>query len=235
MRRSPCSLLCLALAFAALALAGDPDPEPNAFQDGWDKPTDPDKDCTFKKEKGGLTITVPGKDHGLAIERGRMNAPRLLRDVEGDFVAEVRVSGTLNPSMTSTAAGRTPFLAGGLVLMADEKTYIRLERAAYRRDDVATYANWELRQDGNWLLQGNSSVCPLKEKAAYLRLERKGDRLLASVSEDGKEWSELSPLELKLPAKLKLGVTANSTCTDPFSAHFDRFKLRKGKRDAAAR
>ena len=34
--------------------------------------------------------------------------------------------------------------------MADEKTYIRLERAASRRDEVTTYANWELRRDGKW-------------------------------------------------------------------------------------
>lgn len=225
MSRTIRSLACLALACAAFA--GEPDPEPNAFHDGWDKPTDPDKDCAFKKEKGGLTITVPGKDHGLAIERGRMNAPRLLREVTGDFVAEVRVSGAFTPSATSTAAGRTPFPGAGLVLVADEKTYVRLERAAFRRDEVSTYANWELRQDGKWVLGGDASVCPLQQKATHLRLERRGDKLLASVSEDGKEWKALPPLEVKLPAKLKLGVTANSTCTDPFSPHFDRFRLRK--------
>jgi regulation of enolase protein 1 (concanavalin A-like superfamily) len=229
MRRFLCSLACLALACAAFA--GDPDPEPNPFLDGWDKPVDPDKDCKFEREKGGLTITVPGKDHGLAIERGRMNAPRLVKDIEGDFLAEVRVSGPLTPSAASAAPGRTPFLGAGLVLMADEKTYVRLERAAFRRDGVSTYVNWELRRGGEWVLAGSASVCPLKGKSAHLRLKRMGDKLLASASEDGKHWTDLSPLEVKLPARLKLGVTANSTCTEPFSAHFDRFRLRKGKRD----
>jgi regulation of enolase protein 1 (concanavalin A-like superfamily) len=229
MSRLLCPLACLALLGAAFA--SDPDPEPNPFESGWDKPVDPDNDCKFQREKGGLTITVPGKDHGLAFERGRMNAPRLVKDVEGDFRAEVRVSGAFVPSATSTAAGRTPFLGAGLVLMADEKTYVRLERASFRRDTAPLYANWELRRGGEWVLAGDSSVCPLKEKSTYLRLERKGDRLLASVSEDGKDWTDLPPLEVKLPAKVKLGVTANSTCTEPFSPHFDRFKLRKGKRE----
>jgi regulation of enolase protein 1 (concanavalin A-like superfamily) len=229
MSRSLCSLVFLALACAVFA--ADVDPEPNPFESGWDKPTDPDKDCTFKREKGGLTIGVPGKDHGLAFERGRMNAPRLLKDVEGDFVAEVRVGGAFTPSAMSSAAGRIPFLGAGLVLMVDEKTYVRLERAAFRRDEVSTYANWELRRDGTWVLAGDASVCPLKEKVTHLRIERKGDKLLGAVSEDGKSWTDLSPLEVKLPAKVKVGVTANSTCTEPFSPHFDRFKLRRLKRD----
>jgi regulation of enolase protein 1 (concanavalin A-like superfamily) len=220
----------LALA-CAFALAGDPDPEPNPFAAGWDKPTDPDKDCTFKKEKGGLTITVPGKDHDLAIERKLMNTPRLLRTVEGDFVAEVRVSGKFVPSDGSTTSERIPFVGAGLVLMADDNTYVRLERAALRRGEVQTYANWELRKDGVWQLRGRADIRPLKEKATYLRLERKGDKLLASVSEDGKEWSDLDPLELKLPAKLKLGVAAGTTSTEKFAPHYDRFRLRTGKRD----
>ncbi len=222
-------LASLALACAALASDNGPDPEPNPFQDGWDKPIDPDKDCKFRRQRGGLTIAVPGKDHDLAIERNLMNTPRLLRPVEGDFVAEVRVSGKFVPSTDSTTTERIPFVGAGLVLMADDNTYVRLERAALRRGEVKTYANWELRREGRWELAGRADVMPLKEEATYLRLERKGDKLLASVSEDGKEWKELPALELKLPAKLKLGVAAGTTSTEEFSPHFDRFRLRKGK------
>jgi hypothetical protein len=155
--------LAVCTAFAAEA---DPDPEPNPFAaPGWDKPTDPDRDCKFKREMGGLVITVPGKDHDLAIERGLMNSPRLLRDVEGDFVALVRVGGNFVPSLNSTSKQRIPFVGAGLVLMAGEKTYIRLERAALRANGVVkTYANWELRQDNQWKLAGHADVCPLQTK-----------------------------------------------------------------------
>jgi regulation of enolase protein 1 (concanavalin A-like superfamily) len=174
---------------------------------------------------------VPGKNHGLAVEIGLVNAPRLLRDVEGDFVAQVRVQGTFQLSQQSTNKQRLPFVGAGLLLMKDEKTYIRLERAGLRvQNEVKNYSNWELREGGKWRLAGNTSVRPLEDKATYLRLQRQGDKLLASVSQDGKEWKELKPLEVKLPAKLKLGVSVSSSSTDAFAARFDRFELRQGRK-----
>ncbi|HEY7313954.1 MAG TPA: hypothetical protein VH643_31685 [Gemmataceae bacterium] len=207
-----------------------PIPAVQTWVKGWDKPVDPDEDCKFIRDKGTLTIEVPGKDHDLGVERGLMNSPRLLRDVEGDFVAQVRLSGTFRPSNKSTSTKRLPFVGAGLLLMADEKTYVRLERAALLKGgEVKTYANWELRRNGKWVLAGAERVQPLEDKPTYLRLERKSDQLLASVSHDGKEWKELNPLEAKLPAKLKLGVSAGGTSMDVFAPRFDQFKLRQGK------
>jgi regulation of enolase protein 1 (concanavalin A-like superfamily) len=233
MSRVLCALAWTVLSCTAFAADPQPEPEsPNPFWSGWDKPIDPDKDCKFKREKGGLVIAVPGKDHDLGVERGRMNAPRLLRDVEGDFVAEVRVGGKFAPSDNSTATERVSWLGAGLVLMASEKTYVRLERAALRSDkELKAYANWELRQDGKWELAGTSEVCPLKGKETWLRLQRKGDKVHGFVTEDGKKWTELKALELKLPAKVKRGVAAITTSSDPFSPRFDLFKLRKMKQN----
>jgi regulation of enolase protein 1 (concanavalin A-like superfamily) len=195
---------------------------------GWDKPVDPDKDCKFIRDKDTLTIEVPGKDHDLAIERDLMNSPRLLRDVQGDFVALVRVSGTFKPSQDSTSNERLPFVGAGLLLMADEKTYLRLERAALvKGGEVKTYANWELRQDGKWVLWGEEKIQPLEDKATFVRLERKGDKFLASVSHDGKEWKEMEPLELQLPAKLKVGVSGGGTSMNVFAPRFDQFQVRQ--------
>lgn len=223
MRHVLAALLLAVLAGHAFA---DTDPEPNPFaQKNWDKPVDPGKDCKFKHEKGGLTITVPGTDHDLAIERKLMNSPRVLRDVEGDFLAEVRVSGNFTPSQNSTTNERIPFVGAGLLLFADEKTYIRLERAALRSNGVQTYANWELRQDGNWILAGRQDILPLKEKHTWLRLERKGDTIHGAASEDGKKWHDLKPIEVKLPAKVKIGVGAGTTSTEEFAPHYDRFKV----------
>lgn len=218
------------LLVAGIALAA-PAPANRPWVNGWDKPVDPDKDCKFIRDKDTLTIEVPGKDHDLAIERNLMNSPRLLRDVEGDFVAQVRVSGTFQPSQNSTTNERLPFVGAGLLLMADEKTYIRLERAALVTcGAVKTYANWELREDAKWVMAGDASVQPLEDKETYLRLERKGDKLLASVSHDGKEWKEIKPLEVKLPAKLKIGVAAGGTSMDVFAPRFDQFQLtQKGR------
>jgi regulation of enolase protein 1 (concanavalin A-like superfamily) len=225
-------LACVLLAGEAV-LTDETDPEPpgsNPFSTGWDKPVDPDRVCKFRNEKRGLTIVLPGKDLDLAIERRLMNSPRVLRDVEGDFIAEVRISGDFTPSDHSTTKERIPFVGAGLVLMAGEKTYIRLERAALRKDgEVKTYANWELRQDGKWVLAGREAILPLKARETFLRLHRKGNKIHGAVSEDGKKWHDLAPLELKLPAKLKLGIAAGTTSEKSFSPHYDRFKLRKVK------
>lgn len=110
--------------------------------------------------------------------------------------------------------------------MDGEKTYVRLERAALvKGGELKTYANWELRKDGKWVLAGAEKIRPLEGKETYLRLERKGDKVLGSVSEDGKTWHALNPLDLKLPKKVKLGVAAGTTSTDTFSPRYDAFKL----------
>jgi regulation of enolase protein 1 (concanavalin A-like superfamily) len=227
MRRSLGVAACFLIACAVFAA---PAPADRPWVSGWDKPVDPDGDCKFIRNKDTLTIEVPGRDHDLGIERGLMNSPRLLRDVEGDFVAQVRVSGTFQPSQNSTTTERIPFVGAGLLLMASEKTYIRLERAALvKGGETKTYANWELRQDGKWVLPGAENVLPLEDKATYLRLERKEDKLLAFISHDGKEWKELKPLEVKLPAKVKLGVSGGGTSMDVFTPSFDQFKLTRRK------
>ena len=218
--------LLLFLTFCA-ALAA-PVPQMKPFETGWDKPVDPDGDCKFRRDKDVLTIELPGKDHDLGIERNRMNAPRLLRDVEGDFIVEVRVSGEFRPSSDSTAAERLAFVGAGLLLMNGDKTYVRLERAALRNGDIVrTYANWELRENGQWVLIGNAGIKPLKGKETFLRLERQGDKILGSISEDSKEWQTLAPIEVKLPAKIKIGVAACTTSSEPFAPRFDRFQLKQ--------
>jgi regulation of enolase protein 1 (concanavalin A-like superfamily) len=225
------SILTVAYFLTVCIALAAPAPATIPWITGWDKPVDPDKDCKFIRDKDTLTIEVPGKDHDLGIERNLMNSPRLLRDVEGDFVAQVRVSGTFQPSQNSSSNERLPFVGAGLLLMVDEKTYIRLERAALvKGGETKTYANWELRQDGKWVLWGEEAIQPLEDKATFVRLERKGDKFLASVSHDGKEWKEMKPLELKLPAKLKLGVSGGGTSMDLFAPQFDQFQLtQKGR------
>jgi hypothetical protein len=73
---------------------------------------------------------------------------------------------------------------------------------------------------GAGVLAGEAAVCPPKGKVTRLRLERKGDRLLASVSEGGRKWTELKAL----------GVAAVSTSTEPCAPHLDGFKPRRAMR-----
>src|SRR5262249_36323812 len=70
-----------------------PPPAPHLTLRDWGSAVDPDGDCTFTIKPNALTIAVPGSDHVLGVERGRMNAPRVLREITGDFIAQVRVAG----------------------------------------------------------------------------------------------------------------------------------------------
>jgi regulation of enolase protein 1 (concanavalin A-like superfamily) len=193
----------------------------------WEK-VDPDDDCKFQNTGGKLIITVPGVYHDLGAERGCMNAPRLLLEVEGDFTAQVRVSCDFQPSMDVTVSGKVPIVGAGLVLMADKETYVRLERfGMYREQQLKELASWEVRQNGRFTFSRASQ--PLVEKETYLRMERRGDRMLAAVSEDSQSWNDLPSIRIPLPRKVKLGVDAISTSSLPFAPSFDQFQLKKRK------
>jgi hypothetical protein len=97
--------------FAVLSLAFAPVPPyrpktTGPWFDGWDKPFDQLRDCRFERERDALTISVPaGGGHALNLLKRQprrqltsdATAPLLLRDVEGDFSFDVRVSGNVNP------------------------------------------------------------------------------------------------------------------------------------------
>jgi regulation of enolase protein 1 (concanavalin A-like superfamily) len=214
---------CSALTVAGCGLKQGP------FETGWDKPVDPDGDCAFLRDMSGLTIEVPGRHHDLAVEHGLMNAPRLLRDVQGDFTAQATVSGSFRPSVGSTSGQNVPFLGAGLVVMDGDKTYARLERAAmYKGGQVVSSVLWELRINGQVASSPWPGFTPQEDKVLYLRLQRQGDRLLASVSQDGNTWTPAQPLSVKLPAQVKIGVAACSTSESQFKPHFDDFRLTPG-------
>ena len=57
---------------------------------GWGQATDPDGDCTIRQADETVTIQIPATAHDLSIELNRINAPRVMKEVEGDFRAKSR-------------------------------------------------------------------------------------------------------------------------------------------------
>src|SRR5262245_4751159 len=206
-------------------LKGDKQDKKGKFA-GWGKAVDPDGDCKFTLDQGNLTIKIPGKDHALAFERNQMNAPRVLRDVEGDFVVQVKVSGDYPAGAMSVVETRRPFHGSGLLVWSDEKNYIRLERAELvSGNDNVNYASWELRQDGKFERIGNTGDLPLTEKEYYLRIERRDGKFYSGVSSDGIRWTAIEPIAIDLPRRLQVGVAAGHNTSSGFEAHFSEFKL----------
>src|SRR5437773_544626 len=110
---------------AACLLAGclaAEDRKPQTIE-GWGAVTDPAGDCTVKHDKQKLTVKVLGGTHDLNQDIGGMKAPRVLQAVEGDFTAQVKVTGEFEPGEKSAARNTRPFNSAGLLLWHDEKNY----------------------------------------------------------------------------------------------------------------
>jgi RNA polymerase sigma factor (sigma-70 family) len=210
----------------APAKAGKDAPPPHLVASGWGTLTDPDGDCKFTIEKDRMSIAVPGTDHALCIEQKRMNAPRVLRPVEGDFIVQVKVSGTYPVGGKSLVGTRRPFHGAGLLLWKDANNYARLERAQVMFDGQAgSYANWELRKDGDFARMGGAGELDLKDAATWLRVERQGNTLYGSVSANGVQWTTLEPMAVDLPRKLLVGICAGQNTNLGFTPTFEHFRL----------
>jgi regulation of enolase protein 1 (concanavalin A-like superfamily) len=212
------------------------DDRPAQVIEGWGEVADPDGDCTIRQDGQKLTIAIPATKHDLSVEVGDVNAPRVLRNLAGDFIALVKVSGNVRHNGNRTSENYLAYHGAGLLLWLDGQTYIRLERAAVVQDEnkVLHYANFELRKDGKRAeMESNSFEIP--DGDTYLRLERRGGRIFGSFSDDGIRWGSFDPITVELPKDLKLGVDAINTSTEPFKAEFSEPEVYKKETNAAAR
>jgi regulation of enolase protein 1 (concanavalin A-like superfamily) len=214
----------LTIGEAGARAAGTPEPEPTGRDlAGWGLAIDPGKDCQFRPEAKFLSIEVPGTLHDLHPDTGILNAPRVVRTVEDDFVVTVKVSGDFQPGGKSTNPRGVPYNGAGILIWSDSDNFIRLERAAMLRNGkIATYVAFEERESGfrgavhNEAFQGGTCL---------LRLERKGSRILGGISVDGSSWKELQPIDTVWPAKLKVGLAAINSSTEPFAVKFEDYEL----------
>src|SRR5262249_46261637 len=172
------------LSVFGMATFAAPAPKPSIWTAGWDRPVDLCRDCRFDHDGDKLTITVPGKNHGLDVAENRLNAPHLLREVRGDFVVQVRVRGTFTPT------GDEGYHRAGLLLMFG-KSVVRVQRIANlakNEKDWRFYIGYHsLGSKGGFNCSDPNSPPRIP---AYLRVKRKGDELAVSCSEDGKKWTQ---------------------------------------------
>ena len=214
------SVACTLLAAAPLMLKG------------WGQASDPDGDCRFEQKAGKLTINVPGTLHDLVADSGQVNAPTVLSPVKGEFIAMVKVIGSIHPGPEPTVADGFPYNGTGLFLWVDRDNYFRLERAGLSRDGVfLTYVNFEHYKDGR---RSFSQGLRLQDVPTHLRLEHRGESIFASFSHDGVRWTAYPPLEVPLPDEVKIGVAAVNSSTKPFKAELEGLSVFT-RRDAPSR
>lgn len=185
---------------------------------------DPKGDCRFALEKGDLTIRVPGTLHDLSVEVENLDAPRVLQEIRGDWLARVEIDGKISHEGKTLSPRYLPFHGAGLLVWKDEKTYVRLERAFIVDPEGKSlhYVNFELRRDGRHA-GGVGVIVP--DKKTFLRISRRGNKLIAAYGSDGRQWTDLTPLDLELPPTLKVGVDAVNTSNEPLEARFHKYAV----------
>src|SRR5262249_34987401 len=161
-------------------------------------------DCRFEHKGDKLTITVPGKGHELDVRQGRLDAPHLVRQAEGDFLVRVRVGVT-------TAGGRAGLIVRGGD--ADPVVPVQLRVLGPGCNVLAVVS----RKGGGPALRVGTYDGPPVGVPVWLRLERRGKVGKVAFSEDGKKWALLNvPLAIALPRKVKVGVVAEAAAEATF-------------------
>jgi regulation of enolase protein 1 (concanavalin A-like superfamily) len=241
------SILSAVLLATCLWMLGTPalsQPAPQVVK-GWGEVTDPDSDCKVTAEAGKVTISMSGGQHDLWPEKnkmGKVNAPRILQEVEGDFVVTVKVTGSIKPqkgSMVPKLASGGPFQGGCLLIWQDDNNFLRFDRCGVysaSKDKNLAFFYLQAFKDAKRVTDKESKkvINLFKEgqldEDGHLRLERKEGKIYPSFSQDrGKTWLVLSPSSVStdLPQKVKVGVGAVNNTTKAFSAQFQEFEVKK--------
>jgi hypothetical protein len=138
---------------------------------GW-RWVDPKGDSlnSVETREGFLRIEVKGY-HDLWNPGENYNAPRLVREADGDFTLETKIAGP----------GRW---CGGLLVWKDADNFVRLDRGIRFRNDISLGG----AIDGEYVSLAHDYV---EADPVWLRLERAGSRYTAYYSADGNQWVPL--------------------------------------------
>ena len=191
---------------------------------------EPVKDCKVKKDASSLTIEVPAGVRVLSPQLDAHNAPMMLTEVEGDFIAQVRVTGNMIPGTTPPKLRGKDILPGtfqgaGLLLFLDSRNYLRVERsvAADRgKPALKSQALIEIIKGGKAI----TSLYPtIPDGPLYIRIQRIGGAVTCLFGPNKQLWISLRKLAIAFPSKVKIGLIACNISKVPLTAQFEEFVL----------
>lgn len=214
--------------FSATWAGGQESPQKPKEILGFGAVVDPDGDCAFAEKDGVLSIQVPGTLHNLN-PGSATNAPRVLLEVEGDFVASVKVTGDFKPGDKSVRPGGFPFNGAGLVLWSDAKNFFRLERNIWLIPDqnkFVCYSPLVEYYKGGQYQKTNPRVVGaefFQGRSTFLRMERTGGQITASYSHDGEAWTVAKEVQVDLPQKLQIGLAVINSSNGAMTVEFSEY------------
>ncbi len=195
----------------------------------WGEPSRMNDGCRVEMTGDHVTISIERGPRDLSAELNVTDAPRVMREVTGDFVIQVRVSPDFRLRGQSLIEGRPVFCSAGLLLWKSDKDYVRLERAMYVQPEkpVVDYMSFDRRKAGQWVINRNRPSVNRTAGSWHLRLQRRDGVVSGSISEDGHDWGSPQTIEIPdFPTKVLVGVAVCSTSKAPISATFDSLEFR---------
>ncbi len=174
---------------------------------------DPNADATYSISGNSITIRAPnGNDLWPAFN---FDAPRLTKQVTGDFNLQVRVTSQW------TSDG---YNGAGLAVNVGKTSVIRFERGlggVIGGHHIVIFAFAEGREVGR-------AHIPFTTNDFYLKLERRGNNFTGYASTNSQQWQKVGTITANFPNTVAAGLTlihqhSNST----FQASFSDFSLAK--------
>ncbi len=224
MRSTIRHVLCLMILSAGGAAALRADDKPRTIK-GWGEFVDPAFYSKVEIDKDVLVMTAPDD---YVDNYNKTTAPRVTQDVSGDFTAEVNVL-YVDPSKPNSVLerlGNFPVAchSGTLLIRHDDRNFVRLEHMNDCRQEASSKCYLHVYQDGKRIYH---KVFGIKDVPTRLKLERHGNSLLGSFSQDdGKTWKEFEQAEIEfLPKKLEVGVSMTSNTNPGCTVKFRDLKI----------
>ncbi|MBP3955666.1 hypothetical protein J8F10_10275 [Gemmata sp. G18] len=217
------SLVTLIACTTSLVVAAPVPPEDNGTRlarayGAW---VSPQRDCEFTLKNSELRIRLPAVDRVLGSGREGVSdeAPRVLREVEGNFVAVVRVS---VPAPEREPEGSGPYRSGGLMAVGTEGPFVVVRRCVGSVNGNRN-AVWSR-------VSGSESVDRIQrlrmpDDAGFLRLSRAGQNVVAGWSRDGKAWKDFGPAEVPWGTKVRIGVVAENCLGTASEITFSEYRV----------
>ena len=148
---------------------------------------DPLEGCKYEVGNGLKIQAANGRD----LWGMNLAAPRYLREITGDFAAQV---------VCQEASEDSPAI-GGVLLWGNERNYLRLDKGRWGREDVCLGGSL----DG---VDGIFSRGNLRSTRLHLRIEKVGCCIRALCSGNGDEWYLVGLAEFAESESLQLGLHA---------------------------
>jgi regulation of enolase protein 1 (concanavalin A-like superfamily) len=132
--------------------------------------------------------------NGRSLGDGNYSAPRLVREVSGDFAVEVCIS---------SVSEDKPQI-GGLLIWKDKDNYFTFEKGywAKREIQLGGIVNKKFKFIGRGMLPESEN------DDTYLRLERKKDEFITYGSIDGENWYTVGNITFLTEDPIQVGIIA---------------------------